>query len=507
MSNPTRRSSMVGGAGLLGLGFSGWTADAAAAVARAPLPIPPLVDAPRQGNAVSLVAQAGRASLLPGRPGPTAGYNGAYLGPTIRVRSGDDVQLTVNNRLDEATTVHWHGLLTPSNVDGGPHNLISSGATWRPVLPIRQAATTAWYHAHPHPRTGPQVYSGLAGMMIVTDDAEAALGLPSAYGVDDLPLILQDRVFDRDGALVYPLNPMSTMQGVRGDVILVNGAPSPSARVPASLVRLRLLNAANARIFDLAFDDRRVFHWIGTEGGLLDVPVPLTRLELAPGQRAELLVDFSDGRPASLSTGPDRNLPMGMGMGGMGMGMGGMGMGRMGGRQGADTVRSVLLFEPTASHGTGLRRLPTRLAAWKRPDASKAVRRRRLNLTLGMGMGRMMGRGMGGRMMGVHGIDGRAFDMRRIDQRVRLGDIEVWEVSGDMMRHPFHMHGVHFEVLSRDGRAPDVTDRGRRDTVLVQEPVELLVQFTQPATDSPFMYHCHVLEHEDHGMMGQYLTA
>ena len=492
---------MVGGAaGLLGFALSGWRAHSATG---APLPIPPLIDARRQGNAVSLVAQAGRASLLPGKPSRTAGYNGAYLGPTIRVRSGDDVQFTVSNRLDEATTVHWHGLLAPSGVDGGPHNLISSGATWRPVLPIRQAATTAWYHAHPHPRTGPQVYSGLAGMMIVTDDAEAALGLPSAYGVDDLPLILQDRAFDDSGALVYPLNPMSTMQGVRGEVILVNGAPSPTAHVPASLVRLRLLNAANARIFDLAFDDRRVFHWIGTEGGLLEAPVPLTRLELAPAQRAEVLVDFSDGRSVSLSTGPDRNLPMGMG----GMGMGRMGMGRMGGRRGADTARSVLRFEPTASRAAGVRRLPTRLAAWRRPDASKAVRRRRLNLTLGMGMGRMMGRGMGRGMQGVHGIDGRPFDMRRIDQRVRLGDVEVWEVSGDMMRHPFHMHGVHFEVLRRDGRAPGVTDRGRRDTVLVQEPVELLVQFTHPATETPFMYHCHILEHEDHGMMGQYLTA
>jgi FtsP/CotA-like multicopper oxidase with cupredoxin domain len=495
---------MTGAASVLGLalGASRPPVARARAASGLPLPIPPLIDARREGQAVSLVAQAGRASLIPGTPSRTAGYNGQYLGPTIRVRSGDDVQFTVSNRLAEPTTVHWHGLLAPSSVDGGPHNPISPGETWRPVLPIRQAATTAWYHAHPHPRTGPQVYSGLGGMMIVTDDEEAALGLPSNYGVDDLPLILQDRVFDDAGALIYPQDPLSIMQGVRGDVILVNGAPSPLVRTPASIVRLRLLNAANARIFDLAFEDSRVFHWIGTEGGLLESPVPLTRLELAPGQRAEVLVNFSDARSVSLSTGPDLNLPMGMG----GMGMGGMGMGRMGRRRGAGAARSVLRFEPVVTHGMRIGRIPQRLARWTRPDPSRAVRRRRLNLTMGMGMGMMMGRGMGGGTGATHGIDGRSFDMRRIDQRVQLGDVEIWEVSGDMMRHPFHMHGVHFEVLSRDGRAPDLADQGRRDTMLVRDPVELLVQFTQPATEAPFMYHCHVLEHEDHGMMGQYLT-
>lgn len=178
----------------------------------------------------------------------------------------------------------------------------------------------------------------------------------------------------------------------------------------------------------------------------------------------------------------------------------------------------VMRFDPTSRAGA-VSRVPQTLTSWTRPDPTRASRRRRLNLTMGMGMGMgmggMRGQGMGRGPMGgmgamggpLHGIDGRAFDMNRIDQRVRLGDVEIWEVSGELMHHPFHIHGVHFEVLRRGGRSPDVTDQGRRDTVLVQEPVELLVRFGQPAPEVAFMYHCHILEHEDHGMMGQYLCV
>lgn len=487
MTGATRRNVMKAGAAFVGLGLGACRPHRAGATAEpSELPIPPLID----GDSVSLTAAWAKALPNGARSG-TGGFNGDYLGPTIRVRSGHDVACAVTNTLDEPTTVHWHGLIVPSHVDGGPHNLVEPGATWRPVLPIRQPAATLWYHAHPHPRTGVQVYAGLAGMMIVTDDETAELDLPSEYGVDDLPIILQDRAFDTAGTLVYPLNPMSAMQGVRGDVTFVNGAARPIARPPASWVRLRVLNAANARLFDLRFDDGRTFHWIGTDGGLLRAPVALRALELAPGQRAELLVDFSDGRATALWTGPDRNLPMGMGMTGGGM----MGGGRFGGGSG----QALVSFAPKARPAR-MKELPRRLASWTSPSASSVARRRRLTLT----MGGMMRRGASG---GGHGIDGRAFDMERVDQRVRLGDTEIWEVSGEAMRHPFHIHGVHFEVLSRDGGPPNVWDQGRRDTILVNEPVELIARFTQPARDTPFMYHCHILEHEDAGMMGQYRCA
>jgi blue copper oxidase len=477
---------------LQGLSFAGLAAvlGRSSAQERPALPIPPLVDL-RPGAPFTLAARVGETEFFAGKPSPTAGYNGSLLGPTLRVRSGEEVALAVRNELPEMTTVHWHGLLVPAAVDGGPHNEIAPGASWNVALPVRQPASTCWYHPHPHGRTGLQVYGGLAGMLLVTDAEEQALGLPSRYGVDDLPVILQDRVFDRDQRLIYPRGHMTVMHGVHGNVMLVNGAREPRASVPAGLVRLRLLNGSNARVYDLGFEDGRGFHWIGTDGGLLRAPVPLQRLALAPGQRAEILVDFSDARAGVLVDRIASGMPA-----------------RAGGAPGV-TLRPLLHFAPTGERQP--RAVPARLADWASPRAEAATRRRRLTLTTGM-------EGRGGGMHGMHGaamphgFDGQPFDMKRIDQRVKLGDVEVWEVSslpGMMMDqpHPFHMHGVHFEVIRRDGRAPDPLDAGRRDTVLVDAPVELLVHFTQPGARVPFMYHCHILEHEDAGMMGQFTVT
>lgn len=459
----------------------------AAAEEHRSLPIPPLVDA--GAGEVGLTAQEGETEFLPGRKARTAGYNGSFLGPTVRVHQGRDARFVIRNALSEPTTVHFHGMLIPAAVDGGPHNELAPGAEWKPVLPIRQPATTAWYHAHPHMRTGPQVWAGLAGMMIVTDPQEQALGLPARYGVDDLPIVLQDRLFDREGRMVYPRGHMSAMHGAIGNVLLVNGAREPRADVPAGWVRLRLLNGANARNFGLAFQDGRPFHWIGTDGGLLRAPVRLTRLLLAPAQRAEVLVDLSDGQPATLVN------------------------------HAGNGIRPLVHLVPGGARAAA-RPLPTQLAQWATPAHQTDTQRRRMTLTMGMdGMGMGMGGGMrgmpgmgGGGMGGMHGIDGRSFDMARIDQRVRLGDVEVWQVSSQptMMMdipHPFHIHGVHFEVLRRDGQPPPPEDQGRRDTVLVDAPVELLVHFTQPAPKMPYMYHCHILEHEDMGMMGQFTVS
>lgn len=458
------------------------------------LRIPPLIDAARQGQAVALQVQAGETEFFPGRRSATLGYNGSYLGPTLRLRRGDDVQVTVTNGLREDTTVHWHGLLVPGHLDGGPHQNIAPGASWRPVLPVRQPAATLFYHSHVHGRTAEQVYQGLAGVLIVSDDEETRLGLPSEYGVDDLPLVLQDRQFE-DGTMVIPGGMMTMMHGRRGDTLLVNGTADALARVPAQLVRLRFVNGSNARTYELAFDDGRPMHWIAAEGGLLAAPVALSSLSLAPGERAEVLVDFSDARPATLMTAPDANAPMMMMRP----------MDRL--RAGGDGREPVLAFEPSGPSAAAAA-LPERLATQSLPDAARAVRRRRF--TLDMPMGGMMGmpgraRGAGpGSGSGSFAINGRAFDLQRVDERVRLGDTEVWEFSGDMMAHPIHLHGVHFQVIRRDGRPPAVRDQGLRDTVLVAQPVELLVRFGQPSADAPFMYHCHILEHEDNGMMGQF---
>lgn len=491
MAAVNRRSLLAGVGLLLGAGACSRPSAAVGGSSQAALPIPPLIDARQQGGSVGLRVQTGQTAFYPGRLSNTLGYNGSYLGPTIRVHRGDDVNMSVANALAADTTVHWHGLLIPGELDGGPHQIISPGKTWRPTLSIRQPAATLLYHSHVHGLTAEQVYSGLAGALLVTDEEEQGLGLPSEYGIDDLPLLIQDRQFE-NGRLIVPTGMMIAMQGRRGSTILVNGAPSPLAKVPGRLVRLRLVNASNARIYELSFSDRRSFHWIGSEGGLLDRPVELQAITLAPGQRAELLVNFADGRSVSLVTGPDANLSA------MGM-MGGAGMNRE--ASGAGGATTVLQFEPQpAGRARAASTVPAQLVTRARPDASKVAKRR--SLVLNMGMGGMMGGGSSGLT-----INGKPFDMRRIDETVKLGATEIWEVSGEMMRHPLHIHGVHFDVLSRGGGSPDVLDQGARDTVLVKEPVELLIRFDQPARAAPFMYHCHILEHEDNGMMGQFAVV
>ena len=459
------------------------------------LRIPELLDARARGQALALDIRAGTTEFFPGVASATLGYNGAYLGPTLRVHDGDDVQVAVANHLAQPTTVHWHGLLVPGPLDGGPHQEIAPGGAWRPVLPVRQRAATLFYHSHQHHATARQVYFGLAGMLIVRDAAEERLGLPSEYGVDDLPVLLQDRQFSR-GRLVMPGGMMAAMAGARGDTILVNGTPDAYVRVPARRVRLRLANASNARDYHLAFDDGRAFHWIAADGGLLESPVELRAISLSPGERAEIVVDFASG-PATLVTGPDDNLPM---------------MGMMGGTAAANgAAQPVLAFEVERAAAASPP-LPARLADVPSWDASRATRLRRFRLEMGMGM--MGGRGMGGmgmgRGMGAMGgftINGRGFDPARVDERARLGDLEIWEVAADTMAHPFHVHGVQFQVVARGRGAPATLDAGLKDTVRVDAPVRLLVRFTQPSLDAPFMYHCHILEHEDHGMMGQLAVA
>jgi FtsP/CotA-like multicopper oxidase with cupredoxin domain len=431
---------------------------------------------------------------------PARGISASYLGPVVRVRTGDTIPFRVENRLDEDTTLHWHGLLVPSQVDGGPHNTIRPGAAWSPRITINQPAATAWFHPHPHGNTARQVYSGLAAMMVISDGADRDRGLPSTYGVDDLPVVLQDKRFGRGGGIVYEPGMMDLMHGFQGDTLVVNGAIGPIAGVPPGYVRLRLLNAANARVFDLSFSDRRPFFVIAGDGGLLAEPAEVRSLVIAPAERYEVLADFADGRPVDLVTAPDAGHGPGMMMPMM----------RPGRRPGG-AAELVVRFRPDAALKPAITGLPGRLATLAAPDAKSAVARRTftLNPMMGMGMmgmGMMHGRGHEDGPAHTMGINGRSFAMDRIDVTARLGTAEIWEISagGMPMAHPFHVHGARFRILSKDGRNPAAHEAGWKDVVLVQENAEILVRFDNPAPPQmPFMYHCHILEHEDHGMMGQ----
>lgn len=469
-------------------------------VAGQSLPIPDILDVTGSADAV-LEAIRGTTAFVEGGAARTTGYSQPYLGPVLRMRRGEIARPVLRNRLDIPVTAHWHGAHVPGAVDGGTQLAVAPGASWAPELEIDQPAATLWYHSHIHGQTGRQVYHGLAGMMIVEDPGAQNLGLPSAWGVDDIPVIIQDRRFGRGGHFAYDLDMPTVMHGVRGDTVLVNGAVQPNASVARGLVRLRLLNGSNARIYTLKLDDGRGFHQIASDGGFLPAPVARDALVLAPAERAEIVVDLSDGATVRLVSLPDTNAPMGGMMGG-----GGMMRRMMGGMAGTDPEAvtddgafAVLSLTPDRPAPAG-QALPRPLAGAPAPISDEPVRRRRI----GLQMGPMAMRGAGNPLA----INGKAYDMGRVDFETRRGEVELWEVSSDMMAHPFHIHGTSFTVLSRNGRRELFEQMGAKDVLLVDGEAEILVEFRKPADRAtPYMFHCHILEHEDGGMMGQFTVA
>ena len=399
--------------------------------------------------------------------------------------------MMVENRLDTATTVHWHGLLVPGENDGGPQQLIRPGERWQPVLKIDQPAATLWFHPHPHGDTARQIYMGLTGIIIVDDGSDARLGLPRTFGVDDFPLILQDRQFDANGSIEYDnktLDALDIAYGARGDTVIVNGAVTPVAKVPPGVVRLRLLNAANAQNFELRLSDQRPFHVIACDGGFLSAPVTVKQLTISPAERFEILVDFADEKPVLLETGPDEEMGL---------------FGRVAPDASADYV-PVMRFEPKAATPF-VKELPAHLIDPLSVSQDGAVRHRQFVLNSGLCANRHDVSAHAD-MASLIGINGKPFDMKRIDVEAKLGTSEVWEITSIGMAHPFHIHGALFRVLSIEGEPAPPHLAGWKDTLLVGDRAELLVVFNQRATRShPFMYHCHILEHEDGGLMGQYV--
>ena len=454
-----------------------------------------VVDGRRQFH---LTVAEGTREFLPGKRARTAGVNGPYLGPTLRLRRGEDVDLIVQNNLDEMTTMHWHGMHVPARMDGTPHQRIEPGESWTASFPVHQQAAPLWYHPHPHGTTGRQVYRGVSGLMWIDDAESDALDLPKTYGVDDFPLVIQDRQFDDQGAFRFAL----TQGAVYGDTMLVNGTWSPFLRVESRRVRFRLLNGSNARIYYIGFDDGREFHQIATDGGFLEAPLRTNRVTLAPGERAEVLVDFSDGAEVVLKSYPEAGF-----LETIGSYFGGIGTGNL----------QLLKIDPQparrASHG-----LPERLSSIPRIKPEQAAKTRPMVLAGPVQGGRgaqgpQGGQGGRARRRGPQGIpiNGKTMDMARIDEVVRLGDIEIWEVRNrGGQPHPLHVHLVQFQILDRDGRPPSAAELGWKDTVLVHpgELVRIIMRFERYADpEVPYMYHCHIMEHEDNGMMGQFLVV
>ena len=463
-----------------------------------PLPIPPVarpVHARGGADHYEMVQKEAMQEVLPGLKTEIWGYDGVFPGPTLEARRDRPVVVRHWNELPVPVSVHLHGGKTPPESDGYPTDLIvpkghdpgaqahaTHGGSGKHAhmfkdysYPNAHRAATLWYHDHRMDFTGPQVYRGLAGMYVLRDEVEDGLPLPG--GEREVPLVICDRTFRDDGSFYYPsLDP--TLQdepgvlahaanGMFGDTVLVNGAPWPQLEVSNTMHRLRILNASNARSYDLALDPPppggKPFVQVGSDGGLLEAPVPHNSVVAAPAERFDVVVDFSRypvGTKVTL-----KNL---------------RGEGRT-----SDVMRFVVARGEKEESS-----VPERLAPdLDFPDPDDVEVTRRFQFIAGVGGG-------------MSAINMKVFDPGRIDARPRLGSTEIWEIFADPS-HPFHMHLVHFKVLSRDGGPPGPYDAGWKDTVSLEGgSVRVAVRFE--GWRGKYVFHCHNLEHEDMMMMANF---
>jgi bilirubin oxidase len=449
------------------------------------------------GAQLNLTMQNGSFGFHSGKSSRTMGFNGNILGPTLLLRKHQNISINVKNNLGELTTVHWHGMHVAPKNDGGPHIIIDTGKTWSPSFEVLDHASTHWYHPHLHEKTHAQVQMGLAGLIIVRDSTEAALSLPRTYGVDDIPLILQTKAFDTNQEIITGTTALDT-------ALYVNATRNPFIELPAQVVRLRVLNGASERVFLLGLSDNREFYQIGSDGGLLKAPVKLTRLMLAPGERAELLVllDGLSGNTVYLKN-YGSEIPNAY----YGAKQPGMGAGQVIPNYGSNPLNgadfNLVEMRVVAQKPGGTTSIPTSLVSYT-PWAENSANTTR-TLTF---MSSVMGPGA---INGPFMINNAHFDMNVINYRVPFNNTEIWELRNQTpIAHPFHIHNVHFCVLSVNGVAPAAPLQGRKDVVVVpggNGVVRFIAKFTDFYDDSiPYMYHCHMLTHEDHGMMGQFIV-
>jgi len=415
-------------------------------------------------------------------------YNDMQLPPVIVAKRGTKMTFNVQNNLTEETTVHWHGFKIPGIEDGGPDFPIESGGSRVYEFTLGQPAGSLWFHPHAHGTTATQVYHGLAGAFIITDDITENLEnnnqIPS--GDHDISLLIQDRQFAADNgsgerSLVYQAGGISGILGMLGDHILVNGVELPSLDVDSRQYRFRLYNGSNARTYDFALDDGAMFKVVGTDGGLLNSPVQTDHIMLGAGERAEIVVDFGDYAIGDSVMLVSRAFNAGGMMGG--------------GKLPNGAVVDVMHFDvttPVTDDVVLYTSLPSSADINTRLVEADATTSRSFVMSAG---------GMGMQFR----INGKIFDINRVDEVVASGATEVWDISNiSPMGHPFHAHAIQWQVLDRNGTPASGIDLGWKDTVMVLpgESVRIIGRFDPVINKGKYMYHCHILEHEDAGMMG-----
>lgn len=452
-------------------------------------PTPPQLTGERQGNRVSFQLEASPASVrVAGRNVQLYTYNGSYPAPTLRLRAGDAVQLDFTNRLPEATNLHFHGLHVPATGDAdNPFREVAPGETAHYAFTVpKDSSGLHWYHPHLHGSVAPQLFRGLAGAIVVDN--------PNVMSLGDIPeqlVVLKDFEFQSDGR-VGGYSRMDWMMGREGDLLTVNGVDRPTLQFPGGEVRLRLLNASNARYYRLHLPGVAM-RVVATDGRAVPVPYGVDELLMAPGERYDVVAQFGRAGSADLITLPYSRMDMGGMMGGGMMnsdgGMGGMMGGNGGGMMGGMTpgvsepTPLLTLVAGAASSVT----LPNTLTSIEKLEPADAVQKRRITLSMNM---------MGLEFL----IDGKAFDANRTDFAPKLGTVEHWEIVNDtMMDHPMHLHVYPFQVYARGGQ-PEA-QVAWRDVVNVpaNSSADLLIPFTNYPGKTVF--HCHILAHEDQGMM------
>jgi bilirubin oxidase len=415
--------------------------------------------------------------------------------------------MNVTNKLNESTTVHWHGMHLPSVMDGGPHQVISVDALWQPYWTIKNQASTLWYHPHLHETTQTQMTKGLGGFIIVRDTQEAALALPRTYGVDDIVLALTSRSYNTLNQFNSPANGSAR---VYGDYMLSNGTPSAQYTLPKQYVRIRILNAEIERGYNLGFSDGRTFYVIGNDGGMLNAPVAVTRLPIHVGERYEIMVNlgtdavgssidlnaYNSGQSNSFPGGepnpPNQTPPNGQ-YGAFASALN-------------NTTFNVLHINVGATTTNPITAVPTTLinnTYWTSTDAN--VTRPTINIT----------NGTPGPASVPFNFDGITYSLNMIPKVVNLNDIEKWTIANTnpaVFGHAFHLHDVEFKIISRSSGTVAAYESGWKDTFFISrnESVSFVAKFDDFAdsdVNHPYMYHCHFGGHEDGGMMGQFIVA
>lgn len=427
--------------------------------------------------------------IIPGNQTITGAVNGNFWGPTLIFRKGDSVHLNVHNYLNDSTTLHWHGMHLPAVMDGGPHQVLPPGTLWQPFWKVTNNAGTYWYHPHLHEMTQEQIMKGVGGLILVRDAVEDALPLPRKYGVDDIPVVLTDRSFNAANQfLSVPY----------GDSMLVNGVLRPQHGVPAQVLRLRILDAAIERSYNLGLSDNRTFYVISSDGGLLNAPVAVTRFLISPGERVEILVNCSGQQGTSVDL-KAYNASLSAQIPGGESFPGGPFANALGHKD-----FGILHLNIGAATGGAITSIPSALTTNVFPATSSAVTTRTISISDSAGLPGILG-------PNAFVLEHRLFDIKYINHRVPLNNTEIWELASTSgLAHPFHIHDVEFYILSIDGAAPPPEMQGWKDVILVKsrQTIRFIARFDDYADAlHPFMYHCHIALHEDEGMMGQFVVT